>query len=1070
MRPRTLLASFIGALLIFLMAYGAFHFSLPTGLIFGSKPPSGDMLDYFVYNAGGDDAKHIFTRVSQVSYLFEPGDRIEYDVRLPEKIAGAGGIEIFTQDGDSFRDAAGWEDQNGLSGNPAADLSVRAYGKWYHRKLLVPPLFIAQEAVQWALAGENDGSLENYRAQYANLVVTDENGVIKKRIFTTGADFHWDDLLVIESARVSSASVSPVARAGGPPGKPRLIAATYPVDDVVVGSFIATEAPYSADPTGVADSTKAIQQALTDCYNAGGGVVWLPEGKYKVSSSIHIPAHVTLRGDWRDPDLGSGSYGTVILAETPPGGENDPGLFRIWGSAGVKGLTVYYPDQSATQPIPYPFTFEILGRFLGDDGYMSGSVQNVTLLNAYRGISAGKDATHELHTLRNVKGTVLALGIYLQDTADVGKVERIQLNNSYWANLDSSLASTHPDRADIDRWTRENGTGLLLGGVEWDQLTEISLSDYALGIGFVQGRRIESTLMMYGIQVEHSRTAMRVSNLDNRIGLVVSNAVFQADQGDHPTAVDITNSNGASVIFTNSVIGGGAENAVRLTGSTTATFLNCTFDDWSGAYAVIASSGTLAIEGSRFLPRLSPGKKAVLLQPGVYSAAFLANQYSPEGAAYLLENNSTGEVKRQDAGPSPMVHEVEDYPWRVASPHPAKGDFYNVRLAPYQAKADALTDDTVSIQTALDEAGLAGGGTVFLPPGIYRINSHLVVPAGVELRGSDDVPHRAMLMGRATGTILLAVEGRGTADPNNAAPFILLDGPGSGVRGLSIHYPEQATDAAENIAAYPWTIQGKGDSVYAIDIALTNAWRAIDFATYSTNGHYINQVVGLALNEGIRVGNSTEGWVEDCLFNINAWARARGLPGALDETHTMFRVAGRYTRANLRAFVVTAGAEDEHLLSNFVYGAKAGHTFESTANAVAINIAADGGVDTVVINGTGESGVKIINSEGCGCGLGGVGLKVNRGKVGVWNFITMEAYENALKVMGGEVLISGAAFHRNFSLIEGGTTTLYGVLFREAGNHVTIQGGSVNLWGNMGGRLAFKIVGEPTSQGDNIRR
>ncbi len=700
-----------------------------------------------------------------------------------------------------------------------------------------------------------------------------------------------------------------------------------------------------------------------------------------MSASIHIPAHVTLRGDWRDPDLGSGSYGTVIMAETSPGDENDPGLFRIWGSAGVKGLTVYYPNQSMTQPTSYPFTFEILGRFLGDDGYMSGSVQNVTLLNAYRGISAGKDATHELHALRNIKGTVLALGIYLQDTADVGKVERIHLNNSYWAKLDSSVAAAHPDRAEIDRWTRENGTGLLLGGVEWDQLTEISLSDYALGIGFVQGRRIESTLMMFDIHVEHSRIALRVSNLDNRIGLVVSNAVFQADQGDHPIAVEITNSNGASVIFNNSVIGGGAENAILLSGSTAATFLNCTFDDWSGAYAIIASSGTLAIEGSRFSPRLASEKKAVLLQPGVYSAALLANQYPPDGAAYLLENNSSGKVKRQDAGPSPKMHEVEDYPWRQALPHPANDIFYNVRLAPYLAKADAQTDDTVSIQAALDEAGLAGGGTVFLPPGIYRIKTHLVIPAGVELRGSDDVPHRAMLMGRGTGTILLAVEGRATANPNNAAPFILLNGPGSGVRGLSIHYPEQATDAAENIAAYPWTIQGKGDSVYAIDLALTNAWRAIDFATYPTNRHYINQVVGLALDEGIRVGSSTEGWVEDCLFNVNAWARARGLPGILDETQTMFRVAGKYTRANLRAFVVTAGAEDEHLLSNFVYGAKAGHTFKSTANAVAINIAADGGVDTLVVNGTGESGVKVINSEGCGCGLAGVGLKVNSGRV-----------------------------------------------------------------------------------------
>ena len=877
MRSRMLLFSISGVLLIFLMAYGAFRLSSGERLLPGFGSPSGDMLDFFVYNAGGDDAKHIYTRFSQARYTFAAGDVLEYDVRLPEKIAGAGGIEIYTEDGASLGDAGGWVDQNGLSGHPAADLSGRAYAKWYHRELPVPGDLIGKVAAQWALAGENDGPFQNYRAQYANIRITDGKGTLKKAIFQSAVDFRWDDLRVIDSGNAGSASLSPVAIDGPPAGKPRIVTPVYPADDLIVASFVATEAPYLADPTGVNDATAPIQQALTDCYNAGGGAVWLPEGKYRLTGSIHIPAHVTLRGDWRDPDQGSGSYGTVILAETPPGSEDDPGLFRIWGSAGVKGLTVFYPNQSVEQPTSYPFTFEILGRFLGEDGYMSGSVQNVTLLNAYRGISAGKDATHELHAIRNVKGTVLALGIYLQDTADVGKVERIRLNNTYWAGLDPSVSTRRPDRTEIDRWTRENGTGLLLGGVEWDQLTEISLSDYALGIGFVPGRRIESTLMMFAIQVENSRTALRVSNLDNRIGLVVSNGVFQANQGPDPVAVDIPNSSGASVIFNHTTIGGGAENAVRLSGSSTATFLDCTFDDWTGAAAIVATSGTLAVEGSRFVPGLTPTKKGVLLQPGVYSAVLLGNTYSGEGDN-LLEDNSTGEVKRQDEGYALETHGIEAYPWRPDLPRPAAGSLYNVRLAPYRAKADGKTDDTAAIQTALDEAGRGGGGTVFLPPGIYRVETHLTVPPGVELRGSDDVPHRAMLMGRGTGTVMYALEGRGTADPDGAAPFILLDGPGAGVRGLSVHYPEQATDAAENIAPYPWTIRGKGNSVYAVDIALSNAWRAVDFATHPTDYHYVNQVVGLALNEGIRVGSSVEGWVEDCLFNINAWSRARRTP------------------------------------------------------------------------------------------------------------------------------------------------------------------------------------------------
>jgi len=42
--------------------------------------------------------------------------------------------------------------------------------------------------------------------------------------------------------------------------------------------------PYNADATGVADSTTAILNAITAAHNAGGGVVCLPEGTFKVSS------------------------------------------------------------------------------------------------------------------------------------------------------------------------------------------------------------------------------------------------------------------------------------------------------------------------------------------------------------------------------------------------------------------------------------------------------------------------------------------------------------------------------------------------------------------------------------------------------------------------------------------------------------------------------------------------------------------------------------------------------------------------------------------------------------------
>ncbi len=380
-----------------------------------------------------------------------------------------------------------------------------------------------------------------------------------------------------------------------------------------------------------------------------------------------------------------------------------------------------------------------------------------------------------------------------------------------------------------------------------------------------------------------------------------------------------------------------------------------------------------------------------------------------------------------------------------------------MRLAPYSAQANGSTDDTAAIQSALTAAGAAGGGTVYLPPGLYRLNGHLTVPAGVELRGSDDVPHRAMLMGRGTGTVLLAYEGRATATPDTATPFILLNGAQAGVRGLSIHYPEQSTASAASIVAYPWSIRGNGAGVYAYDLAFSNAWRAIDFATNPTNNHYVNQVVGLALKEGIRVGNSSEGWMEDSLFNINAWARANGLPNILDEATTDVPGGGDLHAgepAGLRGHQrrgQPACAEQLRLWRAdrpYVRGHRQRRrrsTWRPTAAAT-----------RCTISGTGANGVKIVNAEGCGCSNGGAGLRVTGGNAKVWNLVTMETYSQADDGQRRSALLRGAAFHHSQAQVTGGTLTMTGALFRDSGTHITVgSGATANLWGNVGGGSAF---------------
>lgn len=57
-----------------------------------------------------------------------------------------------------------------------------------------------------------------------------------------------------------------------------------PIPDTPPGAvYDVTQAPYSADPTGVSDATSEIQQAIDDAGAAGGGIVYLPPGTYNVA-------------------------------------------------------------------------------------------------------------------------------------------------------------------------------------------------------------------------------------------------------------------------------------------------------------------------------------------------------------------------------------------------------------------------------------------------------------------------------------------------------------------------------------------------------------------------------------------------------------------------------------------------------------------------------------------------------------------------------------------------------------------------------------------------------------------
>ena len=270
--------------------------------------------------------------------------------------------------------------------------------------------------------------------------------------------------------------------------KPVIVETVYPTDDVVIADIIATDAPYNADNTGKNDATSAIQKAIDDCAQTGGGTVWLPKGEYRLTGNVYIRQFVTLRGDYQDPDTGN-EYGTIIIADVESSDAMTPGLFTVGASAGAVGLTVWYPAQNIENVKPYPYTFYVPGN----EEYMLSTIQNCTLINSYRGIGVcsecenGVYQCHEMLTIENVKGTCLYEGLNSYNSADVDTVKTLYILNKYWA--ESGERFNAPEENIIDEYTRENGYGFVLGDLEWPQFADVKISEMKYGILFKEPMR-----------------------------------------------------------------------------------------------------------------------------------------------------------------------------------------------------------------------------------------------------------------------------------------------------------------------------------------------------------------------------------------------------------------------------------------------------------------------------------------------------------------------------------------------------------------------------------------------------
>ena len=261
----------------------------------------------------------------------------------------------------------------------------------------------------------------------------------------------------------------------------------YPTADAFVISYNIMDFK-DVDNTGTKDMTTLIQTLLdrlgtrvsSDGGVNNGGVLFLPEGQYRVTGQIVIPKGVTIRGEWKKPVKGQPIVGTVIAARPNTKNSEDEAssLFIMQPSAGIKDMAFWYPEQGSSSAaiVAYPPTIMFGQRnFFGNEYCVA---QNITLVNSYHGLvlSAGGGGAPNMF---GIYGTPLKTGIEIDYIAEVGRIEGVDFSPEYWTG--SGLPNSPMKNGSYKTWIKENGTAILMCRNDWTLASNVNVEGYNIG-------------------------------------------------------------------------------------------------------------------------------------------------------------------------------------------------------------------------------------------------------------------------------------------------------------------------------------------------------------------------------------------------------------------------------------------------------------------------------------------------------------------------------------------------------------------------------------------------------------
>lgn len=321
---------------------------------------------------------------------------------------------------------------------------------------------------------------------------------------------------------------------------------------------------FGAKADGQTDDTGAFQAAL-DAASEKGGIVYAPAGTYRIDASLNVPAGVMLRGVWEAPHHTDIGKGTILYATGGRGTDEGTPLIMLNQSSGVRGLTIFYPDQTVDDIQPYPWCIRGQG--------MHCSVRDVTLVNPYKGIDFG---THpnELHLIENVFGQPLRLGVYVDQCTDIGRIQNVHFNPHAWLRANHPSAKFKAET--LFAYLEEHFVGFLIGKTDWEYMRDCFVIFPKIGYHFADMGHGPGNVVLSQCGSDICPVSVQVDACQPHAGVAFSNAQIMG-------TVIIGPDNQGPVKFSNSGFWTSThtEEQVVNNGNGTVTLDACHFANWA---------------------------------------------------------------------------------------------------------------------------------------------------------------------------------------------------------------------------------------------------------------------------------------------------------------------------------------------------------------------------------------------------------------------------------------------------------------------------------------------------------